>query len=148
MVRYARAKRDLAAVELARARQMGEALPQFTIARLRSNLNVAEEQLQQTTLASTGGPEMVRLRHAEEQVRLAGMELAAWQQLRDQGKIKELDLERLKLRLEVAQAKVDLMKTPGTFVTLMDSMERRLDQFGEEILVLEQRLAKLEAGIR
>ena len=145
LVRFATAKRDLAKIELKRAVAKKEAIPAFTVARLRSQVSVAEEHLRQTTVAATGGAEAVRRRHAEEQVRLAKMEFEAGKKLRTRtSNFSDLDLASLKLKYEVAKLKVELIDNPATYMTLMDSMEQRMDQFSEEILTLEQRIARLE----
>ena len=97
-------------------------------------------------MASTGGPEQVRLRHAEERVRMAKLAFDYGAELNKKGGISELGLERRKLRHELALLRLAMLKNPGSFVTLMDSMERRLDRFGEEILTLDLRIAKLESN--
>ena len=60
------------------------------------------------------------------------------------GTISKLEFRRLELRHELAELRLALLKQPGTFMTLMDSMDRKLDRFGEEILELDRRVTKLE----
>ena len=147
MIQYTKLNRDLADIELQRALGRNEKLvtvSRLTIERLRSSLAVAEEQYKQANLASTGGPEAVRLRHAEEKVKIAKMELEAGQRLSSTGNIHRLDLQRLRLRYDLAQLRVVMLKNPDNFVTLMDSMDRRMDRLSDEILSLDQRLTALE----
>ena len=152
MIQYTKTNRDLADVELQRAMAKNEdnliVVPRLTIERLRSNLSVAEEQFKQANLATTGGPAEVQLRHAQEKVRIAQMELDAGRQLKSKGSISDLDLTRLELRHELARLKVVMLQNPDNFVTLMDHLERRMDRLGEEILSIDQRLTALETDNR
>ncbi len=146
MIAHAKTNRDLAEIELRQALDLKEAVPKLTVERLRSNLAVADEQLKQASLASTGGPEQVRLRHAEERIRVAKLEFDVGGRLRASGAISDLELERRKLNHELAKLNLMMMKNPENFVTLMENMQRRLDRFGEEILSLDQRISKLESN--
>ena len=150
MVHYAKTNLELAKVELKQAELMNQDglahVPTMAIERFRSNLAIAEEQNKQASLASTGGPEQVRLRHAEERVRMAKLAFERGTGLRKKGSISELDLKVRKLKHELALLRLAMLKNPRSFVTLMDSMERRLDRFGEEILTLDLRIARLESN--
>ena len=148
MVKHAKAVLELAEVELEQALKLNkdgkQHVPRLAVERLRSNLSVAQEQLKQAVIASTGGPEQVRIRHAEEKARLAKLDLDAAEKMVNNGTISKLEFRRLELRHELAELRLALLKQPGTFMTLMDSMDRKLDRFGEEILELDRRVTKLE----
>ncbi len=144
---HSKVKLDLAEVELQKAKEMNagaETIPRLVVERLKSDLAIAQEHFRQALQESTGGPEQVRMRHAEEKVRLAKMDFEAAQKLRQTDTISDLELKRLKLSHDLAKLNVAMLKNPRTFVTLMDSMQRQLDRFGEEILSLDLRITKLE----
>ncbi len=148
-IQHAKTNLDLADVELKRhlemnAKQSG-VVPRLTIERLRSDLAVAEEKYNQARLASTGGPERVRLRHAEEKVRVAKIDLDAGRQLQKSGEIKSLEFKRLYLKHKLAELNLVLIQNPENYVTLMDIMQHQIDRMGDEILSLDQRLTILES---
>jgi hypothetical protein len=105
---------------------------------------VAKEQFNEASLASTGGPERVRLVHAEEKIRLARIDLENGRRLRDEGMVTALELERLKLKYELAKLNVVILENPDSFVTLLNYIEAKVDRMGDEILSLDQRISKLE----
>ena len=145
VVQFAVAKRNLAKVELERVLSRGEAYPKFLAARLKAQLNVAEEHLRQTVVAASDGATEVRRRHAQEQLRLAEVELNAGRHLmQTTSDFDELDLRRLALKKEIASLKIELINNPATYLSMMDAMEARMHQFSDEILSLEQRIARLE----
>lgn len=145
VVQFAVAKRNLAKVELERVLARGEAYPKFLTARLEAQLNVAEEHLRQTVVAASDGSTEVRRRHAQEQLRLAEEEFKAGQHLvHATSDFNQLDLRRLALKKEIASLKIELLNNPVTYLSMMDAMEERLNQFSDEILALEQRIARLE----
>ena len=148
LVEHAKTNMQLAEVELQYAleehRKSPGVIPKLTIERLRSNLAVAKEQYTETTLASIGGPERVRLRHAEEKVRLAKLALQKGQQMKKSGGINQLELRRLELKHDLAKLNVALINHPEKFVTLLYHLEAKLNHLGEEILALDQRITNLE----
>jgi dephospho-CoA kinase len=147
-VQYAETRMQLAEVELRHALEANQSspgmIPKIRIERLRSNLVVAKEQFNEASLASTGGPERVRLVHAEEKIRLARLDLETGQRLRDEGMITELELERLRLKYQLAKLNLVIIENPDSFVTLLNYIEAKVDRMGEEILSLDQRISKLE----
>jgi multidrug resistance efflux pump len=149
VILHSKAKLDLAEVELQKAKEMNEGaetIPPLVVERLKSNLAIAREHFRHTMKASTGGPKQVRVRHAEEKVRLAKIDFEAGKKLRASGAISALELRRLELTHDLAKLNVAMLKKPGSFVTLIDSMQRQLDRFGEEIVSLDQRITKLETN--
>ncbi len=148
LVQYAKTNLDLAIVELQQAVEInaesGGAIPRLTIERLRSNVAVAKEQLSEAELASYGGQERVRLRHAEEKIRVAKLALDAGRNQAEDGLITELELQRLQLRYELAKLSLTLIKNPENFVTLLHRLEAQVNRLSEEILAIDQRISKFE----
>ncbi len=147
-VKYAETRMQLADVELrhglAMNRKIPGAVPQITIERLRSNLAVAKEQYDAAVATSIGGAERVQLRNAEEKIRLAKIDLDTGQKLRKENLISDLELERLKLKHELAKLNVVVIKNPDSFTTLLHYIEAKVDRMGDEILSLDQRITRLE----
>jgi hypothetical protein len=147
-VKYARTRMLLAKAELLIALETNQQVPgtvaKLAIERLRSNLAVAEEQLHEAELASVGGQDRIRLRHAEEKIRLAKMHLENGRKLQESGMISELELDRLRLKYEFAKLHLVILKRPQHFSTLLHYLESKVDRLGEEILDLDQRLSKME----
>ncbi len=148
IVQHAKTNMDLAECELQFALEENKKIPglfpKLAIERLRSNLAVAREQYTEATLASIGGPEKIRLRHAEEKVRLAKLTLEKGQKLSSDGLISELELRRLQLKYDLAKLNLALINNPEKFVTLLYHLEAKLNLLGEEILTLDQRITNLE----
>ena len=148
LVLYAQKNLDLARVELQQAVEINAksrgVIPRLTIERLRSNLAVAKEQLSEAELASYGGLERVRLRHAEEKIRVAKLALDAGRKQAKDGLVTELELQRLQLRYDLAKLSLTLIKNPENFVTLLHRLEAQVNRLSEEILALDQRISKLE----
>jgi hypothetical protein len=149
VLQYARTRLQLAETELARASESNAQypgiIPRFRVERLRSNLEIAREGYQQAISASTGGPEKVRLKHAEEDVRLADLHYQEGKKSHSEGKLSDLALKQLDLQHRLAKLKLALLRSPENYATLLQSMQNQIDRFGEEILTLDQRLARLES---
>lgn len=146
-LQYAKTKLELAEIDLQNALTMGEAnaIPGLTVERVRSSLAVAKEQYHQAQLASNSGAQRVRLRHAEERLRLADVQLAAGRRLNKSGTISDLELRRLQLKSDLAKLHLTLLQRPGNAASQMQYMQDQIDRFGEEMLLLEQRMARLES---
>ena len=148
LVQYAKTNLDLAKVELQQAVEINAessgAIPRLTIERLRSNVAVAKEQLSEAELASYGGQERVRLRHAEEKIRVAKLALDAGRKQAQDGFVTELELQRLQLRYDLARLSLTLIKNPENFVTLLHRLEAQVNRLSEEILAIDQRISKFE----
>ncbi len=149
VLQYTKTNLELAELELEKALTLNErspVIPKLAVERLRSNLEVAKEQYRQAQAETTEGAEKVRLRHAEEQLRLAEIDLQAGKTLAAQASISDLELRRLKLKHQLAQLNLAMLSHPTGYLTLFDSMQRQLERFGNEILSLDQRVSKLEAS--
>jgi hypothetical protein len=149
-VLYTKTNLSIAELELQQALELNQGdrkiVPRLTVERLRSNLAVAKEQYRQAMLESSDGPERVRLRHAQEKVRVAKADLEVAQKLKEQKALGSWEEQRLELQYDLARLHLALLQHPGGYRTLLDGMQRQLDRYGEEILALEQRITKLESN--
>lgn len=148
LVQYAKTNLELAEVELEQAvainsRSQG-VIPRITLERLRSNHAVAKEQYEEAVMASYGGQERVRLRHADEKIRLAKLALDGAKRQQSQRGVVPLELKRLELKYELAKLNRTLIENPENFLTLFQRLESQVDRLGDEILSLDQRITKLE----
>lgn len=148
LVQYAKTNMDLAEVELQQAVNVNAkipgVIPKFTIERLQSLFAVAKEQFNEATMASYGGLERVRLRNAEEKIRLAKLALDAGHKQKADGLVTPLELTRLQLKYDLAKLRRTLIQNPEHFVTLLHHLEGQVNHLGKEILALDQRISKLE----
>lgn len=147
-VKYAETRMQLAEIELqhalALAKENPGMVPYLRFERLRSGLAIAKQQYDEVVAASHGGNERVQLRHAQERIRLARIDLENGQKMGKQGVLQPLEIERLELKYELAQLRLQILKNPQNFTTLLHYVETRVDQLAEEILALDQRISKLE----
>ncbi|MCS7467495.1 hypothetical protein NZK35_12650 [Stieleria sp. ICT_E10.1] len=147
-VKHAKTQLALAKVELLSAMEINRESPgtiaQLVIERLHSDVAIAEQRFQEAELATVGGSERIRLRNAEEKIRLAKLKFENGRKLHDNGMVNELELERLKLKYELAQLSLVLLKNPQYFTTMLQSLDAKVDRLGDEILSLDQRLSRLE----
>lgn len=147
-VRYAETRMQLADAELRIGLEMNREIPKsvpgITIERLRSNLAIAKEQYDAAVAASIGGSERVQLKHAEEKIRLAKINLDSAEKMHREGMISALEVERRKLKYELAKLNAVIIQNPENFTTLLHYIEAKVDRMGEEILALDQRITRLE----
>lgn len=147
---YTKTNLSIAELELQRALELNkdsqEVIPKLTIERLRSNLTVAQEQYRQAKLASSEGPQLVRLRHAEERARLARVDWETAKKMQEKNAISDWEFKRLKLKYDLATLNLALLKHPKGYATLVDNMQNQIDRLGEDFILLEQRVAKLEGS--
>ncbi len=123
----------------------GKQVTESALERLRSNVAIAREQLAQATTPSTGSPEKIRLRYAEEKIRLAKTKLDALQADKMAGKpVRELEITQLELKYKLAQLKLKLLGSPEYLLEIVDSLQRQIDQLGEEFMVHDQRISAIE----
>ncbi|TWT85110.1 hypothetical protein CA13_65920 [Planctomycetes bacterium CA13] len=148
VLEHASTNMQLARVELQYAleenRKYSGNIPEMAIERLRSNLAVAKQQYEEATLASIGGPERVRLRHAEEKLRLAKLSLEQGRKKVARSSISELEWRRLELKYDLARLHLALINNPEEISSMLYRLEVKLNHLGEEILSLDQRITKLE----
>ncbi len=119
-----------------------------TLARLKSNLQIGRVQFDLAKNPSTGSPEELRKRYAEEKVHLAKVKLDAVKAGKSAGKpVRDLEITRLQLMHQLAQLKLELLGSPENVLTLVDSLQRQIDQLSEEVLTQDQRITALEGAI-
>ena len=147
-VKHAKTQLALAKVELLSAMEINKESPgtiaKLVVERLHSDVAIAEQRFQEAELATVGGNERIRLRNAEEKIRLAKLNFENGRKLHDNGMASDLELERLKLKYELAQLSLVLLKNPQYFTTMLQSLDAKVDRLGDEILSLDQRLSRLE----
>ncbi len=147
-LRYAKTRWLLAEAELLSVLEVNKEAPgtiaKLAVERLRSDAEIAKQQFREAEMATVGGSERVRLRHAQERIRLARINLVNGRELHDKGRLSDLELERLKLKHELAGLSLVLLKNPQYFATMLQSLEAKVDRMGEEILSLDQRISRLE----
>ena len=145
VILYTKTKMDLAQVELDWVNEKSPGVvPKPRVERHRSELEVAKEQYNQAKLASSGGLEKIRLCHATEKVRLARIDLNVGKKLREKNSISELALERLRLRYELAELNLAMLKNPENYVTLIEALQGQIDRLGQELVAIDSRVTKLE----
>jgi len=120
-------------------------IPGAAIARLKSNVEIGQVQLAHAESPSTGSPEKIRKRYAEEKVQLAKINVDTAKANRAAGiPVRELDISRLELMYQIAQLKLELVGSPENVLTLVDSLQRQIDRLSEEMLAHDQRITALE----
>jgi hypothetical protein len=112
-VRYARAQLKLAEANLQRAeqrnRRVARSVPNNVVAEYQDDLKLAETRLEQATAGQSAGQFPVWLRQAEAEERWAQ---TTWQDAnavnaRAPGTVHPLDVERFRLRAEIAQLQLE-----------------------------------------
>lgn len=120
-------------------------ISESSMERLKSNVEIAREQLAQAVRPSTGSPEKIRKRYAEEKIRLAKVRLDAGQAAKADGlPVKDLEITRLELQYRLAQIKLELLGNPEHLLTLVDSLQRQIDHLSEELMAHDQRITAME----
>lgn len=120
-------------------------LPDVMVERLRSNVEIARQQREQSRMPSTGDVEKIRKKYAEEKVRLAEIDLATMQKYREKGlPVKDGDIKRLELKLKQAKLNRQLLDSPENLLEIVDSLQRQVDRLHEELLRHDQRLSAME----
>lgn len=120
-------------------------LPDVMVERLRSNVEIARQQREQSRMPSTGDVEKIRKRYAEEKVRLAEIDLATMRKYREKGlPVKDGDIKRLELKLRQAKLNRQLLDSPENLLEIVDSLQRQVDRLHEELIRHDQRLSAME----
>ncbi len=125
-------------------------IPDTTLERLQSNVEIAKERVDYASSGSTARPKQVQLRNAREKARLAEVRLndaAAGRSLlvKNQSKAQaDLTVRRLELLLEIAKLRVELPDKPEYLVERVDILQWQLDSLTDDFMLLEQRIRALE----
>lgn len=116
-----------------------------SIERLKSNVAIGKAQLSMASAPSTGNPEKLRLRYAEEKIRLAKINLDAVKAEKLAGKeINELWIVREDLKYRMALVNRELLGSPEHLLTIVDSLQRQIDQLREDMITQDQRISAVE----
>ena len=116
-----------------------------SIERLKSNVAIAEVQLALANSPSTGNPEKLQLRYAEERIRLAKVKLDAIKADKLRGlTVPDLKIVRQDLKYQMAKLDRELLGNPEHLLTLVDSLQRQIDQLRENAMRQDQRITAVE----
>ena len=116
-----------------------------SIERLKSNISIAKTQLALANSPSTGNPEKLQKRYAEEKIRLAKINLDAIKADKLRGKeVPDLQIVREDLKYRMAQVDLALLGNPEHLLTLVDSLQRQIDQLREGMMRQDQRITAVE----
>ena len=127
--------------QMARMRQ----LPASVLARLRSNVQLAEKRLEMAQSPSTGDPEKIRREYLAQQVELAKLNLEMATRRRAEGvALSDLEIEKLRTELQLATLREKLADQPQDVMSVVDSLQRQLDRLGDELIHHDQRISALE----
>jgi hypothetical protein len=150
-IRYAQAVLDLANVELLLTEHLNLKLHSrvdtFDIARKRDSVLVAQEFLKVAKQRlSEGDAADINLRYAQEKALRARKQ---YEQVLQHGQnaadsIAHLQLERLRLRADVAELRALLWSRPENAVSFLERLHWRMDRLSEEVVVLQLRVDELE----
>jgi hypothetical protein len=116
-----------------------------SIERLKSNVAIGKTQLELKSFPSTGNPEKLRIRYAEEKVRLAkaNLDVAKGDKLRGK-QVPELEITRQELKYQMALIDLELLGNTEHLMTVVDSLQRQIDQLREDMIRQDQRITAAE----
>lgn len=145
-VRYAMARLRLAELDLERALAANRALPAAVgpreIERLRNHVRLLERHVeiardqprtaarQATVAAAEAGRDNVR----------ADLEAALAANHRVPGAVSELNVKRLRARLELAEIRIALCKNPDYELSILDEMQWNIDQLTDQLIDLRHQV--------
>ncbi len=116
-----------------------------SIERLKSNVAISKSQLSMAESPSTGNAEKLRIRYAEEKIKLAKINLDLIKAEKLQGKgIPDLQIIREDLKYRLALIHLELLGNPENLLTIVDSLQRQVDQLREDMIAQDQRLSAVE----
>lgn len=145
-VRYAMARLRLAELDLERALAANRAVPAAVapreLERLRNHIRLVRRQVeiirerprtaarQATIAAAEAGRDNVR----------ADLEAALAANHRVPGAVSDLNVERLRARLELAEIRIALCKNPDYELSILDEMQWNIDQLTDQLIDLRHRI--------
>lgn len=113
--------------------------------RLQSNVDIARNQLKSIQSQSTGSHEQLRKKYAEEKVRVAKMKLEALLKKSEKRlDVPKLEITRHQLEYQLAKLQLELMGNPEHLLTLVDSLQRQIDNLGATVIAQDQRMIDIE----
>jgi hypothetical protein len=147
LIRAADARLRLAQADLAIAldynRRIGDAVSGLELKRLKSNIEVAKKQLEVTKQFSHGSAYPHQLVAAQASAELAQQDHRSSLKVNEQlpGTIFATVINRLKIKAELANIRVELWRNPGAYMpSMMHEMLWQIDRLTEQVIELSQRL--------
>ena len=144
--RYAMARLKLAELDLQRAvklnRPMANAIGALEITRLTNHLRLMQRQLEIAQGKPQSSAREVGLAAAELAVETAQADLDAARAAnkRTEGAIKEINVKRLEMKLDIAEIRLELYRNPDFIPSPIDEMQWHIDQLTEQLLDLRHRV--------
>ncbi len=122
-------------------------VPDVILERLRSNVEIARQQLNQALMPSTGDVEKLRKKYADEKIRLAEVNLTNLQRFQAKGlPVKGNEVKRQEIRIRIARLNRQLLDSPENLLEIVDSLQRQVDHLQEDLIRQDQRISALEEG--
>lgn len=145
-VRYAMARLKLAELDLERAVRANRAtngtIGDRELDRLRSHIRVMEKRLEIARARPRTASRQVIVAAAEAACEDARGDLdsAARSNERTPGSVSDLNLERLRAKLDLAEIRLELCRNPDYELSLLDEMQWNIDQLTDEVIDLRHQV--------
>jgi hypothetical protein len=145
-VRYAMAKLKLAELDLQRAvklnRPVANAIGALEITRLTNHVRLMQRQLEIAQGRPQSSAREVAMAAAElaRDTAQADLDAARAANRRTEGAIKEINIQRLETKLEIAEIRLELFRNPAYVPSPIDEMQWHIDQLTEQLIDLRHRL--------
>lgn len=145
-LRYAMARLKLAELDLQRAVTLNKPTPNaigaLEITRLTNHVRLMQRQVEIAQGKPQSSAREVGLAAAELACETAQADLDAARAAnrRAEGSVKKVNLQRLETKLEIAQIRLELYKTPDFVPSPIDEMQWHIDQLTEQLIDLRHRL--------
>lgn len=148
-VRYRRAYLQLAKAELEVLKDANKRVKgtytEGTVERFQQHVGIAREQLQQTLLADQGKLHKVHVLEAEAVLKIAEgrLERALTANRRLSGAVRDVEIKRLRLVVEVARLGLARARDPASTQSENAHLQWQLDGLREDVLRLQLRVVEL-----
>jgi hypothetical protein len=146
-IQYAQSYLELAKLELRIAEDHKTTLSNNAAQQKRNMVKIAEEQLRVASLPIGEGDTVpVRMRYAEENAKSSRQEYLNALSSTKESRFAFTDdqLERLRLKAEVARHRLSVMTNPIHLMSLLDHMHWEIDRLNEDLIMLQARIETLE----
>lgn len=151
-VRYAMARLKLAELDLQRAvklnRPLANAIGGLEITRLTNHVRLMQRQLEIAQGKPQSSAREVAMAAAElaRETAEADLNAARAANKRTEGAVKEINIERLETKLEIAEIRLELFRNPSYVPSPIDEMQWHIDQLTEQLIDLRHRLETRSAN--
>ncbi len=145
-IRYAMARLKLAELDLQRAvtlnKPLANAIGGLEIARLTNHVRLMQRQLEIAQGKPQSSAREVGLAAAELACETAQSDLDAARAAnsRTPGAIKDINMQRLETKLEIAEIRLELYRNPSYVPSQIDEMQWHIDQLTEQLIDLRHRV--------